>query len=128
MHYLVDDGDNANSPDGEEVSSMGQNPKVEEFHKRIEEIAPDLYNLLDKDGWGKTGFCDVWHNMYNHTVYSMCFGAHIPLDISGRILDWILLMDNEDHSLIVMLVYILKVQETKIINLTNGMERFQYIS
>ena len=82
---------------------------------------------MDEEGWGRTGF-DVWENMYSYTMYSLCFGAHIPLHVSTRILDWVLFMNNEDHSLVILIVYMLKICEGKIMDMTNAGERFQYIS
>merc|ERR1712051_351366 len=82
---------------------------------------------MEEEGWGRSGF-DVWANMYNYTMYSLCFGSHIPIHISTKILDWVVLMNDEDHSLVTMIVYMLKVCEEKIMDMSNGNDRFQYIS
>ena len=88
---------------------------------------PELYGLLESQGQCE-GFKDVLWNMYNYTMYSLCFGAHIPVSISGRILDWVLLMDNKEHSLVVLLTCMLKICEPKIVQMEDPDERFQYIS
>ena len=61
-------------------------------------------------------------------MYSLCFGSHIPIDVSTRILEWVLLMNDEDHSLVILIAYVLKICESKIMSMANGNERFQYIS
>ena len=86
-----------------------------------------MYARLDQEGWCE-GMRDVWHNMYNYTIFSGCFGGHIPVGISSRILDWILLMDNKEHSLVVLLIYMLKICEPKIMRMAESEERFKYIS
>ena len=105
------------------TDNKGNNPKVEEFHQRIAEIAPELYQRLDDEGWGRTGF-DIWENMYSFTIYALCFGSHIPVHVSTRVLEWVLFMDNEDHSLVILIVYMLKICETRILNFTDSRERF----
>ena len=105
------------------TDNKGNNPKVEEFHQRIAEIAPELYQRLDDEGWGRTGF-DIWENMYSFTIYALCFGSHIPVHVSTRVLEWVLFMNNEDHSLVILIVYMLKICETRILNFTDSRERF----
>ena len=90
-------------------------------------MVPTLYKTLDTEGWGRNGI-DIWENMYSYTIYSLCFGSHIPLHVSTRVIEWVLLMQNEDHSLVVLLVYMLKICEPHILNLTDSSERFKYIS
>jgi hypothetical protein len=82
---------------------------------------------MDADGFGRSGM-DVWENLYSYTIYSMCFGAHIPVDVSTRILEWVLFLDNEDHGLVVLIVYMLKICEAEILKLSDKNERFRYIS
>ena len=105
------------------IENQGKNPKVEEFHQRIAEMVPRLYQTLDEEGWGRNGF-DIWENMYSFTIYALCFGAHIPIHVSTRMLEWVLLMQNEDHSLIVLLAYMLKICEPQILNFTDSGERY----
>ena len=93
----------------------------------MQEIAPDLYERMDADGFGRAGM-DVWENLYSYTIYSMCFGAHIPVSVSTRVLDWIIFLDNEDHSLVCLIVYMLKICEGKIMGLTDKHDRFRYVS
>ena len=69
---------------------------------------PELYALLKSEGLCE-GILDVLANMYNFTIYSLCFGAHIPIAFSARILDWVLLMDNKEHSLVILLTCMLKI-------------------
>lgn len=101
--------------------------KVDAFHERVHELAPDLYSRMESDGFGRNGM-DVWENLYSYTIYSLCFGSHIPVDVSTRILEWVLFLDNEDHSLVILIVYMLKICEAKIMALSDKNDRFKYIS
>ena len=104
------------------------NPRVAELHERIEELAPELYSILKNEGQCEAGFQDIFFNMYNYTIFSLCFGCHIPIDISARILDWVLFMHNKEHGLIILLVCMLKICESKIMGMSEKRDRFRYIS
>jgi len=105
------------------------NPRVIELHERIQLLTPELYTALKNEGQCDIGgFQDIFWNMYNYTVYCLCFGSHIPIGISARILDWVLLMNNREHSLIVLLVFMLKICESKIMGMKEKRDRFRYIS
>ena len=105
-----------------------ENPRVLELHESIKELAPELYDFLKNEGHCDGGFQDIFGNMYNYTVFALCFGSHIPVKISARILDWVLFMNNKEHSLVVLLVCVLKICESKIMAMSDKRELFQYIS
>ena len=103
------------------------NPNETKLEDCIEKIAPILHSNLLAHSMVPGQLFDV-RNLYNHSIYSLCFGEYIPLHISARILDWVLFMNEDDTSLVVLLAAMIKICGQKILAMTDKSERFDYIS
>ena len=97
---------------------------VKELHELISLSIPNVYTKLEQDGL----LDSLLNNLYNYAMPSMCTGGYIPIEISARIFELIAFEDYGDVTLVRLIIYMLMIQEKKILSFEEESERFKYIS